>query len=59
MKEQIERAVAVNIAKKFRHIKVESVGLPAEQPAPAGVLTLLDLFKRRMGTISLAWSKLG
>ena len=59
MKEQIEHASVTSIAKKVSHVQAASLALMAGQSAPNGFRALPKIFKRQVGTVTLAWSKLG
>ena len=60
MKEQIEHATVVSLAKKLRHTQPAADLAPTGEPPPAGVIRALSSqLKRQIGTISLGWRKLG
>ncbi|MES2489517.1 MAG: hypothetical protein V4607_06955 [Pseudomonadota bacterium] len=58
MKEQTERNVAVSIAKKFRRIPAESIAHIVDQSRLFTARYMPSSRNRRVGTISLEWSKL-
>ncbi|HWV44718.1 MAG TPA: hypothetical protein VN039_01645 [Nitrospira sp.] len=59
MKDQIEHVTVISIAKKPAHAQAASLARTALQSMPNGIRTLPRMFKRQVGTVTLAWSKLG